>query len=556
MGWARIASPLANGMAIQVLIASDQLILRKGLGALLESARIHVIGEAADGREVVRLAQTCRPDVIVLDHCGLAFSELAVVQSILRISVTTKIILLTVKGEDQDVLPALQAGISGYVLKTDAADLAQAIQEVTRGMIYLSRSVSRAAVNAYLTSTEPASEHRDAPGRSDHLPRVEGQGSAAPPQTLGTVPGQRRLTAIMFTDMVGYSALSHENESLALELVERHNGLLRRRFAEHGGREIKAMGDGFMVVFASALDAVRCAIAIQSAVHERNADNPAEKAFQVRIGVHAGDVVHRGDDVFGDGVNIASRIECLAKPGGICVSEQVVNLIRHAIGHPLVKLGNAALKNIPTPIRVYYVGLPWEEHSVPLRDRLSFACFHKQTVLSFADLTSATFVATGAGLLLWQSVAEHKAIHAMVWFGEGVPVDGRSLDKSRVASLSLADIIPGQHHAVSLEQAVSGVAPAPARRFPEADQRAKLSQATQPPTLLTLMVKRDSGQTFLFARQYNRISEQLRRPSESVAPAPPVPAQNRHVTAQQALLEEVFAWTTKPGTADVSARVP
>lgn len=543
-------------MIIQVLIASDQPILRKGLSALLESARIHVVGVAADGPEAVRLAGACRPDVIVLDPCGSSFNDPTVAQKILQSAAGAKIILLTVRGEDQDVLPALQAGISGYVLKTDAADLAQAIQEVSRGMIYLSRSVSSAAMNAYLTSTEPAAEHSHAPGLPDRPPHVEEQAPAASTKTPGTVPGQRRLTAIMFTDMVGYSTLTRESESQALELMEQHNGLLRQRFAEYGGREIKTMGDGFMVVFESALDAVRCAVAIQNAVHERNSGEPAEKSFQVRIGVHAGDVVHRGDDVFGDGVNVASRIERLARPGGICVSEQVVDMIRHVIELPLIKLGNAALKNIPTPVRVYYVGLPWEERPVPLRDRLSFACFHKRTALSLADLTNAAFVATIAGLTLWQSVAEHKTIHAMVWFGENTPADGRPLDKSRATSLSLADALLGQNGTASQEKTVAGAALSSNRHFPAANQDAGLLPATRTPDLLTLMVKRDLGQTFHFARHYDRITEQLRKPPGSAHPSSLVPVQDKHVSVQQAVFEEIFAWITRLGPANVSGRIP
>jgi class 3 adenylate cyclase/CheY-like chemotaxis protein len=543
-------------MAIQVLIASDQPILRKGLSALLESARIHVVGEATDGQEAARLAGTCRPDVVVLDLNGHSFSELVVVQKILQISAGTKIILLTVRGEDQDVLPALQAGISGYVLKTDVADLAQAIQEVSRGTTYLSRSVSSAAVCAYLTSTEPAAERPHGADRPDHRPDVEAQITAATIRAPGTALGQRRLTAIMFTDMVGYSALTRKSEPLALELVEQHNVLLRQRFMEYGGREIKAMGDGFMVVFASALDAVRCAVVIQSAVHERNANVPPGQGFHVRIGVHVGDVVHRGDDVFGDGVNIASRIECLARPGGICVSEQVVNLIRHAIGRPLIKLGNAALKNIPTPVRVYYVGLPWEEHPVPLRDRLSFACFHKRRTLSFADLTNAAFVATVAGLVIWQSIAEHKAIHAMVWFGEGPPAETRPPDPPRMATLSLADATLGRDGAVPRENALAGAVPALERRFAAADHNARLLPATQTPDLLTLMVKRDLGRTFHFARHYDRIGEQLRTPAGNAPLSPPVPAQGKHASVQQAIFAEVFAWTTRSDAADVPGRIP
>src|SRR5206468_5214119 len=131
---------------------------------------------------------------------------------------------------------------------------------------------------------------------------------------------QRKLAAIMFTDMVGYSALSQRNEQLAQELLEEHRALLRPLFACFNGTEIKTIGDAFLIEFHSALEAAQCAIEIQRTLAKRNADAPAERQIQVRIGIHIGDVVHRGGDVYGDGVNIASRIEPLAGPGGICVS--------------------------------------------------------------------------------------------------------------------------------------------------------------------------------------------------------------------------------------------
>src|ERR1700730_12125753 len=120
---------------------------------------------------------------------------------------------------------------------------------------------------------------------------------------------QRKLAAIMFTDMVGYSALSQRDDKLALELLEEHRDLLRQIFPEFNGTEIKTIGDAFLVEFNSALEAAQCAIAIQQALAKRDADAAANRQIQVRIGVHIGDVVHRGGDVYGDGVNIASRIE-------------------------------------------------------------------------------------------------------------------------------------------------------------------------------------------------------------------------------------------------------
>src|SRR5437764_1150539 len=104
---------------------------------------------------------------------------------------------------------------------------------------------------------------------------------------------QRKLAAIMFTDIVGYVAITQKNEAHALELLEEHNHLLRAIFPRYGGHEIKAGGDGFLVEFASALDATRCAIEIQRCLAERNASAPPERRFQVRIGIHVGDVVHR-----------------------------------------------------------------------------------------------------------------------------------------------------------------------------------------------------------------------------------------------------------------------
>ncbi len=125
----------------------------------------------------------------------------------------------------------------------------------------------------------------------------------------------RKLAAIMFTDMVGYSALTQRDEALALALLREQRQLLRPIFAQYGGREVKETGDGFLVVFASALQAARCAIGIQKALVQRNSSEAAERRIQVRIGLHLGDVEVRDGDVFGDGVNIAARPEPLAEPG-------------------------------------------------------------------------------------------------------------------------------------------------------------------------------------------------------------------------------------------------
>src|SRR6266567_2255086 len=155
---------------------------------------------------------------------------------------------------------------------------------------------------------------------------------------------QRKLAAIMFTDMVGYSALSQRDDKLALELLEEHRRLLREIFPRFNGTEIKTIGDAFLVEFQSALEAAQCAIEIQRGLAKRNADAPAERQIEVRIGIHIGDVVHRGDDVYGDGVNIASRIEQLAGAGGICVSTDVERQIRNALATRFEKLASHGIE--------------------------------------------------------------------------------------------------------------------------------------------------------------------------------------------------------------------
>lgn len=170
----------------------------------------------------------------------------------------------------------------------------------------------------------------------------------------------RRLAAIMFTDMVGFTALTQRDEAAALHLLQRHHQVLRPFFRRFRGREIKTIGDSFLVEFDSALDATNCAIEIQRSLHESEDSTPAAERFHLRIGIHLGDVVHTKSDVLGDAVNIASRIEPLAPPGGICLSEQVFDQVHNKLVAPLLELGPHDLKNVDFPTAIYRVILPWE----------------------------------------------------------------------------------------------------------------------------------------------------------------------------------------------------
>src|SRR5437763_7895744 len=168
----------------------------------------------------------------------------------------------------------------------------------------------------------------------------------------------------MFTDMVGYTALAQRNEALALELLEEHRRILRSIFPRFNGTGIKTIGDAFLVEFHSALEAAQCALEIQRTLAKRNHDVPSDHRIELRIGIHVGDVVHREGDVYGDGVNVASRIQPVAGIGGICISVDVERQIHHALDARFEKLPPIELKNVEVPMDLFRIVLPWERQAV------------------------------------------------------------------------------------------------------------------------------------------------------------------------------------------------
>lgn len=207
---------------------------------------------------------------------------------------------------------------------------------------------------------------------------------------------QRRLAAIMFTDMVGFSALAQRDETLALELLEEHRALLRPAFVKHQGQEIKTIGDGFLVEFSSAVAAVSCAVEIEQALARRNSDALPDRLCHVRIGIHLGDVLRRGDDIMGDGVNIAARVVPLADSGGIAITQQVFDQVYNKIPQVLARIGNIELKNIQRPIEVYRIVLGLEARMAAANEgsELSSASAHHArhqksiAVLPFVNMSS------------------------------------------------------------------------------------------------------------------------------------------------------------------------
>jgi TolB-like protein/class 3 adenylate cyclase len=163
----------------------------------------------------------------------------------------------------------------------------------------------------------------------------------------------RRLAAILAADIVGYSRLMGEDEAGTARAVREHREAARPIVADHGGRIVKTTGDGLLLEFPSVVAAVECAIAIQTLMVERNADTPEDKRILYRIGVNLGDVLIEGDDILGDGVNIAARLEGLCQPGGVLISGTAYDHVRGKIDVHFVDLGDKDLKNVVRPVRVY-----------------------------------------------------------------------------------------------------------------------------------------------------------------------------------------------------------
>jgi class 3 adenylate cyclase len=165
----------------------------------------------------------------------------------------------------------------------------------------------------------------------------------------------RMLAAIVFTDVVGFSKLASQNESRVYVALRRDMGVMTNLCRSHGGQVLNTMGDGMLLCFTSAVDALSCAIEIQETLFNQNTSLPQVEILNHRIGVHLGDVIMNGDNVFGDGVNVASRLQGMARPGSVCFSNTVYEVVKNKLKLDAKYLGPRQLKNIGEPVRVWEV---------------------------------------------------------------------------------------------------------------------------------------------------------------------------------------------------------
>ena len=252
--------------------------------------------------------------------------------------------------------------------------------------------------------------------------------------------GERRLAAIMFTDVVGYTLISSIDESRALELLEKHRSVLQSIFPKFEGHVVKTMGDGFLVEFGSAVQAVNCAVKAQEEIALSNMERPAADRMMIRIGIHVGDVVYSSGDVLGDAVNVASRVQTLAEPGGVCVTRQVFDQVKGKVRWRMVTVGHHELKNIPGPVEIFRILSQPERQELRASPELDP---HRLAILPFANLSpdiNDRYFADGMTEELISTISKIRELSvisrtsAMRYRDTGVPIEqiGREL---RVGSI-------------------------------------------------------------------------------------------------------------------------
>jgi adenylate cyclase len=198
----------------------------------------------------------------------------------------------------------------------------------------------------------------------------------------------RRLAAILAADVVGYSRLMGIDEEGTLKLLKAHRReLIDPKIAEHHGRIVKTTGDGILIEFASVVDAVRCAVEVQQRMGERNADVPGDHRIEFRVGINLGDIIIDGDDIHGDGVNIAARLEGLAEPGTVYISGTAYEQVRDKLHYAFEDRGEQSLKNIARPLRVYRVAIQHGERSKATHPALTLSDKPSIAVLPFINMS-------------------------------------------------------------------------------------------------------------------------------------------------------------------------
>jgi DNA-binding NarL/FixJ family response regulator len=313
---------------IRVLLADDQALVRAGFRALLDAQEdIEVVGEADDGEAALAMAAELTPDVVLMDIRMPGMDGLEATRRIVQDTRLdrTRIVILTTFDVDEYVFEALRVGASGFLVKDTEPDvLIQGVRAVARGDALLSPGVTRRLIGAFAADQAPA----------------------FPP---GSNSG-RILATVLFSDIVSSTERAAEiGDRRWRDLLDRHDELVRRELAAHGGREIKTTGDGFLALFDAPARAIRCGVAIR--------DQLQGVGIDVRIGLHSGEVELRGNDVGGIAVNIGARVAAAGSGGEVVVSSTVRDLVAGS-GIGFEDHGERELKGVPERWHLFSVASP------------------------------------------------------------------------------------------------------------------------------------------------------------------------------------------------------
>ena len=325
-----------------ILVVDDMSQIRNILRFNLEKEGYKVI-LANNGKKALEYALGQNPlDLIILDIMMPKMDGYEVIRR-LRDSDTTRhipIIFLTAKAQKKDVLKGIELGANDYVVKpfkfVDVHRKIQKLIDMYKGHLRID------TVNQqHLEKDDPRGYGKSQTDFSEGIQKASAS--------------DRTLAAILITDMVDFSKEMENDEEHAYSKLLVHNEIIRKSILKNRGEEIKTIGDAFLVRFKSAVDAVETGINIQNEFLEYNKDKKKDDQITIRIGIHVGDILIKDNDVFGNGVNIASKIEPFAEPGGICISEDAYNIVKNSTDFKVLSLGKKELKNIKTPPEIFKI---------------------------------------------------------------------------------------------------------------------------------------------------------------------------------------------------------
>jgi DNA-binding response OmpR family regulator len=313
-------------MGKKVLVVDDDEKLRALVGEYLEGYGFQTIA-LPDGRSVLDTIRRESPDIVILDIMLPDRDGLDVLKAI-RSEFSLPVIMLTAKGEEADRIVGLELGADDYLPKPFNP----------RELLARMKAVIRRLPERYQ-------------GFHDSFP-------------VASQDMQRQLKAIFSADVKGYSRLMAEDEMLTIHTLKTYRDLIRSYIQDHVGRVVDASGDNILAEFGSVINAVRCAVQVQKDLGIKNARLPDHRRMHFRIGINLGDVVVERDRIYGDGVNIAARIEGMAEAGGVCVSGTVYDQIVDKLNLKYASMGEQTVKNIKKPVRVYRVQIDPEDKPI------------------------------------------------------------------------------------------------------------------------------------------------------------------------------------------------